>query len=61
MERLLLGLRMAEGVAVTEVAPVDEARVAALVTAGLLQADERLRLTPAGWALANDVTVQLLG
>jgi putative oxygen-independent coproporphyrinogen III oxidase len=60
-ERLLLGLRMAEGVAVTDVAPVDDARVAALVAAGLLQADDRLRLTPAGWALANDVTVRLLG
>jgi putative oxygen-independent coproporphyrinogen III oxidase len=60
-ERLLLGLRMAEGVAVTEVAPVDAERVEALVAAGLLHADDRLRLTPAGWALANDVTVQLLG
>ena len=60
-ERLLLGLRMAEGVPAGDVGPLDDRRVAELVEAGLLQAGERLRLTPAGWALANDVTVRLLG
>ena len=61
MERLLLGLRMAEGVPASEVEPLDPDQVDSLVTAGLLEAGERLRLTPAGWALANEVTVRLLG
>ena len=60
LERLLLGLRMAEGVARRNVEPVDDEQVAALAAAGLLIADERLRLTSAGWALANDITVRLL-
>ena len=60
-ERLLLGLRMSEGVPAAAVEPLDDRRVRALVDAGLLQAGDRLRLTPAGWALANDVTVRLLG
>ena len=60
-ERLLLGLRMAEGVPARDVEPVDADQVASLVSAGLLHADERLRLTRGGWALANDVTVRLLG
>ena len=61
-ERLLLGLRMAEGVARTDVEPVDDRVVSQLGAAGLLSDDDaRLRLTPAGWALANDVTVRLLG
>ena len=61
-ERLLLGLRMAEGVARADVEPLDDGAVAGLRSAGLLHADgARLRLTPAGWALANAVTVKLLG
>ena len=60
LERLLLGLRMAEGVERDKVEPLDSAQVDALVAAGLLVADERLRLTRSGWALANDVTVRLL-
>ena len=60
-ERLLLGLRMAEGVAREAVEPLDEQQVAALTTDGLLLDGERLRLTQAGWALANEVTVRLLG
>ena len=59
-ERLLLGLRMAEGVERSAVEPVDQEQVGALVAAGLLVADQRLKLTEAGWALANDVTVRLL-
>ena len=59
MERLLLGLRMAEGVERTHVEPIDQRQVDALVAAGLLEDGDRLRLTPAGWALANDVTVRL--
>ena len=60
LERLLLGLRMAEGVARDSVEPLDGGQLNGLVAAGLLVADERLRLTRAGWALANDVTVRLL-
>ena len=60
-ERLLLGLRMAEGVARGDVEPLDESAVQQLASGGLLEAGDRLRLTPAGWALANDVTVRLLG
>jgi putative oxygen-independent coproporphyrinogen III oxidase len=59
-ERLLLGLRMAEGVSRDSVEPLDDSQLQTLVGAGLLIADQRLRLTPAGWALANDVTVRLL-
>ncbi|HVM19653.1 MAG TPA: radical SAM family heme chaperone HemW [Egibacteraceae bacterium] len=59
-ERLLLGLRMADGVPRRLVEPVDPAAVAGLVDAGLLIADDRLRLAPQGWPLANDVTVRLL-
>ena len=60
-ERLLLGLRTVEGVAREAVEPLDNAQVAALTAAGLLVADDRLRLAPAGWPLANEVTVRLLG
>jgi oxygen-independent coproporphyrinogen-3 oxidase len=60
-ERLLLGLRMAEGVDRAAVEPVDDNQISALVDAGLLLADGRLKLTASGWALANDVTVRLLG
>lgn len=61
-ERLLLGLRLAEGVRRGDVEPLDEAQVAGLVSAGLLGDDgERLRLTSEGWPLANAVTLALLG
>lgn len=61
-ERLLLGLRRAEGVARAQVAPIAEQHAAALVTAGLLDDDgERLRLTAAGRPLADGVTLRLLG
>lgn len=60
-ERLLLGLRTVEGVARARVEPIDEAQAARLVAAGLLvDAGGTLRLTDAGWPLANDVTVRLL-
>ena len=59
-ERLLLGLRMAEGVRRSAVEPIDQTQLDALTAAGLVVADERLRLTSAGWALANDITVRLL-
>jgi oxygen-independent coproporphyrinogen-3 oxidase len=60
-ERLLLGLRMTEGVSRAAVAPLDEARAAGLVNAGLLVDDgRRLRLTPNGMKVANGVTVHLL-
>lgn len=61
-ERLLLGLRLVEGVRRADVEPLAEARVAALRTAGLLHDDgTRLRLTPAGFPVANAVTLEVLG
>ncbi|HEY8338811.1 MAG TPA: radical SAM family heme chaperone HemW [Egibacteraceae bacterium] len=59
-ERLLMGLRLVEGVPRAEVAPLDETVVAALVAAGLLVDDgQRLRLTPAGLPVANAVILRL--
>jgi len=61
-ERLWLGLRTAEGVARADVEPVDAAEVKRLVGAGLLADDrDRLRLEPGGWAVADDITLRLLG
>ncbi len=60
-ERLLLGLRTAEGVARAEVTPIDEEAAAALVAGGLLADDGAvLRVTEAGWALADGLAVRLL-
>jgi putative oxygen-independent coproporphyrinogen III oxidase len=60
-ERLLLGLRRAEGVARADVEPVDDAQAAVLVRGGLLADDgRRLVLTAAGRPLANAVTLRLL-
>ena len=60
-ERLLLGLRTVEGVAIDRVCPIDPAVVDRLSRSGLLQADrERLRLTSEGFKVANSVTVALL-
>ncbi|MDQ3708443.1 MAG: radical SAM family heme chaperone HemW [Actinomycetota bacterium] len=61
-ERLLLGLRMAEGVARSDVEPIDEVELGRLTNAGLLADDpDYLRLAPGGWALANAITLRLLG
>jgi len=61
-ERLLLGLRMAEGVVRADVEPIDPGEVDRLTNAGLLADDPpRLRLKPDGWALANAITLRLLG
>ena len=60
-ERLLMGLRLVEGVARRAVEPLDEAAVEQLVAGGLLHADrERIALTSAGMRLASAVTVRLL-
>lgn len=60
-ERLMLGLRLAEGVDLAAVAPLDEVALDALARAGLVHVEAaRLRLTDAGWPLANAVTVRLL-
>ncbi len=60
-ERLMLGLRLAEGVDLAAVAPLDEGQLGALARAGLVRVDgARLQLTDAGWPLANAVTVRLL-
>lgn len=60
-ERLMMGLRLAEGVARAAVEPVDEAEADKLAAAGLLSDDgDRLALTPAGRPLTSDVIVRLL-
>ena len=60
-ERLMMGLRLAEGVPLAEVEPLDQAQLAALTSHGLVElVDGRLRLTGAGWPLAGAVTVRLL-
>lgn len=60
-ERLLLGLRLAEGVARAAVEPLDETEVGAACRAGLLSNEGgRLSLTAAGRPLADAVTVRLL-
>jgi oxygen-independent coproporphyrinogen-3 oxidase len=60
-ERMMMGLRLVEGVPRRAVAPLDETTVRHLVTAGLLAADdERIALTSAGMRLASAVTLRLL-
>jgi oxygen-independent coproporphyrinogen-3 oxidase len=60
-ERLMLGLRLAEGVDRAAVGRLDEMQLDALARAGLVRVDgTRLYLTDAGWPLANAVTVRLL-
>lgn len=60
-ERLLLGLRMVEGVPRDGVEPIDERAAERLVAGGLLVDDgARLILTEPGRPLANAVTVELL-
>ena len=60
-ERLMMGLRLTEGVARASVAPLDARTVADLATAGMLTAtDDRIALTPAGMRLASAVTLKLL-
>ncbi|MGH8932676.1 MAG: radical SAM family heme chaperone HemW [Egibacteraceae bacterium] len=60
-ERLMLGLRLAEGVEVAAVEPVDLTQMRRLGDAGLVEVDgERLRLTDKGWPLANAITLRLL-
>lgn len=61
-ERLLLGLRTAEGVERASVEPLDARALGRLVAAGLVAADaDHVRLTPAGRPLADAVTRELLG
>ena len=60
-ERLMMGLRMTEGVALPEVAPLDSTVVERLVAGGLLVVDDdRVALTGAGMRLASAVTLRLL-
>jgi oxygen-independent coproporphyrinogen-3 oxidase len=60
-ERLMMGLRLAEGVDRASVAPIDDRAVSDLVAAGLLTAtDDRIALTTAGMRLASAVTLELL-
>jgi coproporphyrinogen III oxidase-like Fe-S oxidoreductase len=61
MERLMMGLRLVEGVERRAVAPLDETVVRQLSGAGLLRADnERIVLTSDGMRLASAVTLRLL-
>jgi putative oxygen-independent coproporphyrinogen III oxidase len=60
-ERLLLGLRIAEGVPRAAVEPIDDRTVTDLIRAGLLRDDPaRLALTPDGMRLASAVTLRLV-
>lgn len=60
-EQLMMGLRLAEGVARATIEPVDEVEAGKLAAAGLLHDDgHRLALTPAGQPLAEDLIVRLL-
>lgn len=59
-ERLMMGLRLAEGVLRADVEPLDETRVERLVDHGLLAAEaERLAVTGAGRALTGAIVVEL--
>ena len=61
VERLMLGLRLVEGVRRDEIAPVDDGAVHELAAAGLLaDVGDRLALTPAGMRLASAVTLRLV-
>jgi putative oxygen-independent coproporphyrinogen III oxidase len=61
VERLMMGLRVVEGVERRAIAPLDETVVRELSDAGLLRADdERIALTSDGMRLASAVTVRLL-
>lgn len=60
-ERLMMGLRLTEGVDRRDIEPIDDRAVADLVTAGLLTTPTgRLALTAAGMRLASAVILRLL-
>lgn len=68
IERLLLGLRLAEGLAPADTPPLDERAATALRSAGLIRGGGRasggggrLRATPRGWLLLDEVVVRLVG
>lgn len=61
LERLMMGLRLVEGVPRSDVAPLDPAVVARLIAGGLLTLHDgdRVALTPAGMPLAGAVIREL--
>jgi coproporphyrinogen III oxidase-like Fe-S oxidoreductase len=60
LERLMMGLRLTEGVRLAEVEPLDDDAVARLVAAGLVEVDAgRLLLTRRGMPLAGAVIREL--
>ena len=60
-ERLLMGLRIREGVRRDEVEPIDESAAAAMAEQGLIVDDgERIRVTDAGRALTGAIVLRLL-
>lgn len=60
LERLMMGLRLVEGVPRADVEPLDEAALAALERRGLLHVgNDRIALTPSGLPLANSVITEL--
>jgi putative oxygen-independent coproporphyrinogen III oxidase len=60
-ERLMMGLRLTEGVARADVAPLDDGTLDGLVGTGVLSVTpDRIALTPSGMRLASAVIVELL-
>ena len=60
LERLMMGLRITEGVARADVEPLDQPTLDRLTSAGLVTADaDRVALTPAGMPLAGAVIREL--
>ena len=59
-ERLLLGLRVEDGVPMDELAGLDPSRLASLADDGMLTVGARVRATPAGRLLLDRVTAELL-
>ena len=59
-ERLLMGLRITEGVALSEIPGLPLARAADLADAGLLVLDDRIRATASGRLLLDRITTELI-
>jgi oxygen-independent coproporphyrinogen-3 oxidase len=60
-ERLMLALRLSEGVPAADLSPAAQKQLPALLQAGYLhRSGERIALTPEGFALSNAVIAMLL-
>jgi oxygen-independent coproporphyrinogen-3 oxidase len=60
-ERLLMGLRVSEGVPLAELPGLDLERARELAEMGVLELDDRVRATAQGRLLLDRVTAELLG